>query len=152
MQEYCEMRLDCRRKTFAHYFGNGGDGSFSACGNMCDNCIRGSGGKLPTANSDSSTSAYGSSRRSAGASVFKPAAQLLGETKRKVRPVKPQSAQSKVEVVELHSDEEDINSYMADAGSVSNYSSNYNSRSIASGDSTLGKLQFMRASQLVRKK
>jgi superfamily II DNA helicase RecQ len=42
MKEYCEMRTECRRKVFAHYFGDS-KGSFKPCGDMCDNCLRKSG-------------------------------------------------------------------------------------------------------------
>ena len=36
------MRTECRRKVFAHYFGDS-KGSFKSCGDMCDNCLRKSG-------------------------------------------------------------------------------------------------------------
>lgn len=137
MQEYCETRLDCRRKTFAHFFGSGDDNmGFNSCGDMCDNCIRSAGKKIRHFNAD----AGGKAPAGGG---FCPAAQLLSDaTGAKKRPIAPLRADTK----DSFAEEDDASSFLAEAGVSARLSTELYSRS----SGKIGKIQFMKASELKR--
>jgi hypothetical protein len=115
MQEYCESRLDCRRKTFARHFGSSEvNTAFPPCETMCDNCLR-SGARRASA-----PGAAGHAKRpqqansASGSGGFKPAKQLLQETEmstatatKKSRPV-PRSAAASVYSAAAHSHSRDV--------------------------------------------
>ena len=136
MQEYCETMMDCRRKTFARYFGSG-DCAFRGCGDMCDNCIRSSGRSVRRESSASSPVA---------ASSFRPATQLVKESKKK-RPLSSGGKLGAPGVVELDSDDCDV----SHSDSALRNFQYLNDKSNSNG-SRVGTLQFERASDLLQRK
>lgn len=161
MQEYCENMLECRRKTFARFFGSDSEqgDSFSACGKMCDNCVRKSGMKRGPAASAATMAELKPITLSGGG--FRPAAQFLRDDKHG-NARNSVASSSTADIITLCSDDDEgdakISSFLSNtkvasggnnsgrpllidpSSSSSRYNTNKNSG---------GKLQFVRASQLL---
>ena len=141
MQQFCETRLECRRKTFARFFGEAGD-ICPPCGSMCDNCIR----------SAAVTSRNTSNRDIANcdSTTHIPS----GSSKKKHRPVSD-SKYVNSSTANVYSDIDiDATSFMVDDGWIhTKAQESVDSNNCRQNKSTVvGKLQFTKASTLLRSK
>ena len=128
---------ECRRKTFARFFGDEEHVSFQACKTMCDNCLRN--------NNRNREEVPSKNPCVKGGIRFQSANQLYkeddgAEKKAKKRPIALVSSNAEYSSLDHHSEVENIGDSIGGAS--------IDSGGIKARKGIGGKLQFMKASEL----